>query len=124
MIRRPPRSTRTDTLFPYTTLFRSLQIAGIQPGEARRTGAVAPAVKRMAGEAGAARPSLGAAQRDHPTVLGKVVERGRLGRRATCQQGRGGARKNVAHGIAIYVSPRFVRKGVVTGKGVAVRVDL
>src|SRR3546814_9049258 len=24
MIRRPPRSTRTDTLFPYTTLFRSL----------------------------------------------------------------------------------------------------
>src|SRR3546814_1254503 len=27
MIRRPPRSTRTDTLFPYTTLFRS--IAGI-----------------------------------------------------------------------------------------------
>src|SRR3546814_5907057 len=26
MIRRPPRSTRTDTLFPYTTLFRSLEI--------------------------------------------------------------------------------------------------
>src|SRR3546814_4015335 len=25
MIRRPPRSTRTDTLFPYTTLFRSIQ---------------------------------------------------------------------------------------------------
>src|SRR3546814_5961087 len=24
MIRRPPRSTRTDTLFPYTTLFRSM----------------------------------------------------------------------------------------------------
>src|SRR3546814_18757176 len=24
MIRRPPRSTRTDTLFPYTTLFRSV----------------------------------------------------------------------------------------------------
>src|SRR3546814_13550134 len=30
MIRRPPRSTRTDTLFPYTTLFRS------QIGVARR----------------------------------------------------------------------------------------
>src|SRR3546814_19154335 len=27
MIRRPPRSTRTDTLFPYTTLFRSLNHA-------------------------------------------------------------------------------------------------
>src|SRR3546814_14508827 len=25
MIRRPPRSTRTDTLFPYTTLFRSVK---------------------------------------------------------------------------------------------------
>src|SRR3546814_14483082 len=27
MIRRPPRSTRTDTLFPYTTLFRSIALA-------------------------------------------------------------------------------------------------
>src|SRR3546814_4110475 len=27
MIRRPPRSTRTDTLFPYTTLFRSTRIS-------------------------------------------------------------------------------------------------
>src|SRR3546814_9286538 len=29
MIRRPPRSTRTDTLFPYTTLFRSVDGQGI-----------------------------------------------------------------------------------------------
>src|SRR3546814_9721110 len=28
MIRRPPRSTRTDTLFPYTTLFRSFDMGG------------------------------------------------------------------------------------------------
>src|SRR3546814_819139 len=28
MIRRPPRSTRTDTLFPYTTLFRSPRLPG------------------------------------------------------------------------------------------------
>src|SRR3546814_10984107 len=27
MIRRPPRSTRTDTLFPYTTLFRSAHVS-------------------------------------------------------------------------------------------------
>src|SRR3546814_6018499 len=27
MVRRPPRSTRTDTLFPYTTLFRSIPLA-------------------------------------------------------------------------------------------------
>src|SRR3546814_13198018 len=32
MIRRPPRSTRTDTLFPYTTLFRS-EGAGSDHGE-------------------------------------------------------------------------------------------
>src|SRR3546814_6105027 len=44
MIRRPPRSTRTDTLFPYTTLFRShLRARGrsprrrcIGPGDPRR----------------------------------------------------------------------------------------
>src|SRR3546814_9002841 len=30
MIRRPPRSTRTDTLFPYTTLFRSGERVGAQ----------------------------------------------------------------------------------------------
>src|SRR3546814_12084479 len=37
MIRRPPRSTRTDTLFPYTTLFRSdaLHGASLGSGEGR-----------------------------------------------------------------------------------------
>src|SRR3546814_9701688 len=40
MIRRPPRSTRTDTLFPYTTLFRSFcQIQGNPPAHG------APAMK-------------------------------------------------------------------------------
>src|SRR3546814_5356441 len=50
MIRRPPRSTRTDTLFPYTTLFRSPwdrlsgRLPGVRPdlapglsGDGRRT---------------------------------------------------------------------------------------
>src|SRR3546814_7927419 len=41
MIRRPPRSTRTDTLFPYTTLFRSLLrravLAHIPPSRTRPT---------------------------------------------------------------------------------------
>src|SRR3546814_5693252 len=50
MIRRPPRSTRTDTLFPYTTLFRSrrraldryLEAGGGRGrrGQARRAGAI------------------------------------------------------------------------------------
>src|SRR3546814_12674888 len=54
MIRRPPRSTRTDTLFPYTTLFRSIvaavvaergglgrflaAVSGRQPGEGAAAG--------------------------------------------------------------------------------------
>src|SRR3546814_7776010 len=40
MVRRPPRSTRTDTLFPDTTLFRSLQDARVagQGGVARDVG--------------------------------------------------------------------------------------
>src|SRR3546814_6853952 len=33
MLRRPPRSTRTDTLFPYTTLFRSFAL-GVAIGDA------------------------------------------------------------------------------------------
>src|SRR3546814_20884282 len=48
MIRRPPRSTRTDTLFPYTTLFRSVRACGggrhgkQDKGAERRTAEQAP----------------------------------------------------------------------------------
>src|SRR3546814_19878115 len=35
MIRRPPRSTRTDTLFPYTTLFRSEDLRDFGPARNR-----------------------------------------------------------------------------------------
>src|SRR3546814_2862403 len=44
MIRRPPRSTRTDTLFPYTTLFRSRKRKGSWPraGALRRSICLAP----------------------------------------------------------------------------------
>src|SRR3546814_6488425 len=35
MIRRPPRSTRTDTLFPYTTLFRSVHAKARRRGDKR-----------------------------------------------------------------------------------------
>src|SRR3546814_8386082 len=38
MIRRPPRSTRTDTLFPYTTLFRSGPGGGRACADPRRGG--------------------------------------------------------------------------------------
>src|SRR3546814_8695603 len=39
MIRRPPRSTRTDTLFPYTTLFRSCSRSESHCADARSAGA-------------------------------------------------------------------------------------
>src|SRR3546814_10917554 len=63
MIRRPPRSTRTDTLFPYTTLFRSQRdrlpvgavrvddgrhlVVGADPQEVRRELDAGPDVDRM-----------------------------------------------------------------------------
>src|SRR3546814_1324513 len=59
MIRRPPRSTRTDTLFPYTTLFRSLEVLrgverlhrdafGRVPDQAVRVGALQLARRQLA----------------------------------------------------------------------------
>src|SRR3546814_20706686 len=55
MIRRPPRSTRTDTLFPYTTLFRSTKTRGLLPdwsslldkGGAGAAGAIAAGEARI-----------------------------------------------------------------------------
>src|SRR3546814_5329876 len=66
MIRRPPRSTRTDTLFPYTTLFRSHRAA-----RGRRSRTERPQERARAGDrrgrarrAGAAL-SRGRRRRDH-----------------------------------------------------------
>src|SRR3546814_1526015 len=51
MIRQPPRSTRTDTLFPYTTLFRSGPVEFLQPQHLALAGAeleaLDVAVKRL-----------------------------------------------------------------------------
>src|SRR3546814_8992301 len=62
MIRRPPRSTRTDTLFPYTTLFRSLdsllQAAAVTAGAGLERGIHATAI-----ESGAVQTRDGAALR-------------------------------------------------------------
>src|SRR3546814_13510904 len=41
MIRRPPRSTRTDTLFPYTTLFRSERSEGLPQAASGLAGSAA-----------------------------------------------------------------------------------
>src|SRR3546814_5188447 len=59
MIRRPPRSTRTDTLFPYTTLFRShFQWRGLFGRASSR--------RQLAGYSGPDGPSIG----DHRSFAG------------------------------------------------------
>src|SRR3546814_2816676 len=71
MIRRPPRSTRTDTLFPYTTLFRSpVRPAALHPARLpghRRAGAAAghQHVFPVQAEPGADGPDAAAGVRDH-----------------------------------------------------------
>src|SRR3546814_13944853 len=58
MVRRPPRSTRTDTLLPYTTLFRSetvpagriVELGGVLPAQFRED-----CTLRLAGQVGARR---------------------------------------------------------------------
>src|SRR3546814_12389442 len=47
MIRRPPRSTRTDTLFPYTTLFRSSVDAVLRDHAGQGFGAFKPALGEL-----------------------------------------------------------------------------
>src|SRR3546814_12624828 len=51
MIRRPPRSTRTDTLFPYTTLFRSVQqrlgLVELRDGRQSRQGGLGAELREL-----------------------------------------------------------------------------
>src|SRR3546814_19310414 len=83
MIRRPPRSTRTDTLFPYTTLFRSVVVHAVvlRPRLARRVdveaGALAQVVAVGIGHTVAARAGVRRDQDD--PVLGRVALRAGLG---------------------------------------------
>src|SRR3546814_1569713 len=83
MIRRPPRSTRTDTLFPYTTLFRS------DPSDCRS--------HRIVGSGGSARVSAASialrSSSDRPTYPFSAVHLGlraaRTPRRTDLQSGSG-----------------------------------
>src|SRR3546814_5131246 len=60
MIRRPPRSTRTDTLFPYTTLFRSAEAGGRARSRRQCRDQALPGARGGHGEGG---------DRDDPAVL-------------------------------------------------------
>src|SRR3546814_3246120 len=61
MIRRPPRSTRTDTLFPYTTLFRSTLLRNI---------ALHGSLTRVAQETGVSQPVITKALAEIESLFG------------------------------------------------------
>src|SRR3546814_7682672 len=65
MIRRPPRSTRTDTLFPYTTLFRSRHIESQRGGKGGPLLILTPTHEALPGEVA----ELIAAQGEAPTLI-------------------------------------------------------
>src|SRR3546814_16677020 len=112
MIRRPPRSTRTDTLFPYTTLFRSRASGGLQWLADAIAGFERGHTGRRAGEFSiAALAALGDFFTANNTVDILVG---------------GGLSKDIAvrHGISPKLSASLDRKGVAEGKSVSVRVDL
>src|SRR3546814_16575942 len=75
MIRRPPRSTRTDTLFPYTTLFRSIDQAAemVVEGLDHRGGASCDLLGRAADQ-------IDEDQRLGGLFLGETFKNGRLAR--------------------------------------------
>src|SRR3546814_20592764 len=123
MIRRPPRSTRTDTLFPYTTLFRSPFNA--VHGELCQGKAVAePECSQFSGlddQPVRAETLFDLFQDLYREGVGHAVRRnvGRLGGAAHqgAQPRRRGARRAEE-------TPRADRTSVVWGKSVSVRVDL
>src|SRR3546814_3719634 len=80
MIRRPPRSTRTDTLFPYTTLFRSQQ----RPRAAPARLDLDRKADRTIG-----RPQPGLDRRDPRQYGGDQRIARRTGTRNRCHPGRG-----------------------------------
>src|SRR3546814_8695916 len=59
MIRRPPRSTRTDTLFPYTTLFRSERPSATSGRRVPTTASSGPILPSRARPSGAGAPTPG-----------------------------------------------------------------
>src|SRR3546814_5284375 len=71
MIRRPPRSTRTDTLFPYTTLFRSAANG--------RRATLFKQIDQTEAQADAARAQLEAADLDVTSTLLRASKGGRVG---------------------------------------------
>src|SRR3546814_15571831 len=120
MIRRPPRSTRTDTLFPYTTLFRSLQLPHARTGPATpRDDPQLDTVERLARKGLSRRHlvGLGVPARALQAALARCA--GRRHRPSPPPRGSPAPPRDAPPECA-----RRDRKSVVWGKSVSVRVDL
>src|SRR3546814_14750829 len=104
MRRRPTRSTRTDTLVPYTTLFRSCRAAGGRRHKVPGGGAGRHICARRAGFEPGGRPARASRRRGLAGYDGAGYNR----RRPAGDRARGGKD----------------RKSAVSGKSVSVRVDL
>src|SRR3546814_14973984 len=120
MIRRPPRSTRTDTLFPYTTLFRS-QFVTLDAFCRSQAEALGPFDRRcpLAQACSHARPTLSRLS----TISDKIVPQPRDGDKEVTL-GRQALLPAVEYGDSFAVGQVPDRKSVVWGKRVSVRVDL
>src|SRR3546814_16020404 len=105
MIRRPPRSTRTDTLFPYTTLFRSRGWAG---GSARPRANRADGLFVRADRRGALHACRGRFHAEPPS-LGAAARKGRQAAR-NAQIGRASCRERVCQYVYIPVVAASLQK--------------
>src|SRR3546814_5541782 len=73
MIRRPPRSTRTDTLFPYTTLFRSPDSGPLPARRVRDAGTPGTARPGLRPDGRLRRPALGDRSEEHTSELQSLM---------------------------------------------------
>src|SRR6184192_4303051 len=74
MIRRPPRSTRRLTLFPYTTLFRSEEVEELH--DSTRVGALLPSARGLEERLGRVIDPQRRSERDLGQVKGRVFDVG------------------------------------------------
>src|SRR3546814_2912720 len=73
MIRRPPRSTRTDTLFPYTTLFRSRIGCAENGSECFQTGQLRSDLCQAGAKRGRMASGVGARSEEHTSELQSLM---------------------------------------------------
>src|SRR3546814_16987101 len=125
MILRPPRSTRTDTLFPYTTLFRSPRRGRLDPARGAAPRIAHPHIDRLGAARLAAEIDMGDIARQRESlpadrdaeIVGDRCDADRARRRHRARVALiAAARDALAHGPD--------RKSAVEGKSVSVRVDL